>query len=652
MGRDSTTNNLDRDSDDGTNSRHKCSGGTKRISLEQYVEKLRITGATTSSSYRLEDKLFEMFHEDNRMNMRNFLAAINRTGIKYKTDPRLKKLQYNIDIVEHYLMSHIGHEDESDQLSIDKDLFTGMIIDDIELLHRIFTDSLVIPDFQNFTSRVKQVFNKIRDMKWLLDEGKVATYIPQLGRADENWFGVSVCTVDGQMWSVGDTKIPYTVQSTCKPINYALNITDHGADYVHQYIGKEPSGVKFNQIALDSASKPHNPMINSGAIMSVSMFHPEMDISDRFDLLQEKYRELCGGMQCSFNNSVYLSEAKEGHRNYALGHYMQEKNSFPPNTDLQTTLDFYFQSCSLEVNAESHAVMAATLANSGTCPLTEKKILTHMAVRKCLSLMLSCGMYDYSGQFAFEIGIPAKSGVSGCIMLVIPNVCGITIFSPPLDECGNSVRGLEFCREIVKIFTFHHLDAMMPDDTCKLDPRKGCPEVQLDKVTNDLLFACHRGDVQMLRKIALSGHDMRSADYDGRTALHVAVCEDQIQLVRLLLDHAYSDCDITKLEKDRYGRTALDDAKLFDHSIIVLLLEGWFDTHDRTLGRDNATVQNTSSLVAVTDSNGSLVAEVPQEIVTIRDPTDGTSRVDVAIGSKRKNDVDANEKTKQRKTEK
>ena len=120
-----------------------------------------------------------------------------------------------------------------------------------------------------------------------------------------------------------------------------------------------------------------------------------------------------------------MSELKEGHRNYALGHYMKEMHAFPPNTNLKETLELYFQACSIEVTCDSHAVIAATLANSGICPITEDRILTQESVRKTLSLMLSCGMYDFSGQFAFEVGVPAKSGVSGCVILVIPKVCGI-----------------------------------------------------------------------------------------------------------------------------------------------------------------------------------------------------------------------------------
>ena len=155
---------------------------------------------------------------------------------------------------------------------------------------------------------------------------------------------------------------------------------------------------------------------------------------------------MAGGADIGFNNSVFLSERETADRNFAMGYFMKENKSFPANTELQETLDLYFQSCSLEVNTETMAVMGATLANGGTCPTTGEKILKSSDVRDVLSLMYSCGMYNYSGEFAFKVGLPAKSGVSGCVLLVVPNVMSVALWSPPLDSLGNSVRGIQFCK--------------------------------------------------------------------------------------------------------------------------------------------------------------------------------------------------------------
>ena len=375
----------------------------EKITLEQYIEKLRSIGdSDIKHNQWIEEVLWEKFKtEESGVDLRGFLRAIQKAGIETKKDPRLKALQQNIDYVEHYLMSHMNdqHEDEDEPSNIvDLYLFKGMIAENIELIYLVFTDGLVIPDFRDFTNQIKSIYRDIK-LNRTSKPGNLASYIPQLGRADPNWFGISVCTVDGQRWSTGDTQQPYTVQSTCKPINYALDITEYGAEHVHKFIGKEPSGCKFNSIALDPRNKPHNPLINSGAIMACALYHPELDPADRFEMMHQQYKQLAGGEYCGFNNSVHLSEKDAGDRNKALAHYMKDCGSFPKGTNLKTTLSLYFQSCSLEVTAESHAVMAATLANSGVCPITEERCVSQEAVRKCLSLMLSCGMYSAFDQF-------------------------------------------------------------------------------------------------------------------------------------------------------------------------------------------------------------------------------------------------------------
>ena len=190
-------------------------------------------------------------------------------------------------------------------------------------------------------------------------------------------------------------------------------------------MGREPSGQSFNELALNPKGLPHNPMVNAGAIMTTSLIRPDLDIADRFDHVAATWARLTGGGRIGFNNAVYLSERQTADRNFALGYSMRESGAFRPGTDLQQTLEFYFQGCSIEVDAQLLAVAAASLANAGLCPLTEDPVFSAGTVQSCLSLMSSCGMYDFSGEFAFTIGLPAKSGVSGALMLVIPGLMGI-----------------------------------------------------------------------------------------------------------------------------------------------------------------------------------------------------------------------------------
>lgn len=223
--------------------------------------------------------------------------------------------------------------------------------------------------------------------------------------------------------------------------------------------------------------KPHNPMINAGAILICSLLKsldkPEMTLAEKFDYVMSFFSRLAGNEVLGFNNAVFLSEREAADRNYALGFYMREYKCYPEKTNLRECMDFYFQvgqqddnknniqlvvlgskylktahllqCCSMEANCDIMSIMAATLANGGICPITDEKVLRPDSVRNVLSLMHSCGMYDYSGQFAFKVGLPAKSGVSGAMLIVVPNVMGICTWSPPLDPLGNSCRGLQFC---------------------------------------------------------------------------------------------------------------------------------------------------------------------------------------------------------------
>lgn len=332
---------------------------------------------------------------------------------------------------------------------------------------RLLKGQLVIPDFQDFTSEISRIYEEVRPNT----EGKVATYIPQLARVNPLQFAVSVCTIDGQIFSIGDYETFFCVQSGCKPINYCLIQEEHGEEKVHQYIGKEPSGHTFNTLSLNEKNLPHNPLVNAGAIMACSLLKNNLGSADRFDYLMGQWQALCGNLVTPrFNNAVYLSEKSTSDRNYAIGHFIREKHVFPEGIDLDDILEFYFQCCSIEMNTKAMAVVAGTLADAGICPLTNTSIWRANHVKNCLSLMSTCGMYDFSGEFAFSIGLPAKSGVSGVLYVVVPNVMGICIWSPPLDPIGNSVRGLDFCNRLIERFNFHTFDSLVRSSD-KKDPR-------------------------------------------------------------------------------------------------------------------------------------------------------------------------------------
>lgn len=308
--------------------------------------------------------------------------------------------------------------------------------------------------FAGLAEVVDEVFSAAK----AVDDGAVADYIPQLARANPAHFGLSACAITGERLHRGDADIRFTVQSCAKPVNYALALDLHGEGHVHRHVGREPSGHGFNEITLDHQRRPHNPMINAGAIMTCALLRPDLAPADRFDWLLGRWKAACGGAEIGFANAVYLSERATANRNYALGYFLQEHRAFPPGTDLMGVLDFYFQCCSIEANVDALAVLAATLANGGVCPTTGERVFRADTVRDVLSMMFTCGMYDFSGEFAFRVGLPAKSGISGGILVVVPGVMGFATWSPRVDRFGNSVRGVAFCETLVQRLPLHLFD--------------------------------------------------------------------------------------------------------------------------------------------------------------------------------------------------
>ncbi|XP_008293295.1 glutaminase kidney isoform, mitochondrial isoform X2 [Stegastes partitus] len=435
------------------------------VELDEQLKKDGVGSEATSDKRRnagilpsLEDLLFYTVAEGQEtMPAHKFLTALKATGLR-TGDPRLKEC---METLKETL------KNTSDGVTLDRHLFKKCVQSNIVLLTQAFRKKFVIPDFQSFTSHIDELYESAKK----LSGGQVADYIPQLAKFSPDLWAVSLCTVDGQRHTVGDTKVPFCLQSCVKPLKYAIAVHDHGTEYVHSFIGKEPSGLRFNKLFLNDEDKPHNPMVNAGAIVCTSLIKQGAGNAEKFDYVMNFLKKMAGNEYVGFSNATFQSERESGDRNFAIGYYLKEKKCFPEGTDMTSVLDFYFQLCSIEVTCESASVMAATLANGGNCPITGERVLSPEAVRNTLSLMHSCGMYDFSGQFAFHVGLPAKSGVAGGILLVVPNVMGIMCWSPPLDKLGNSVRGIQFCTDLVELFNFHNYDNLR-HFAKKHDPRR------------------------------------------------------------------------------------------------------------------------------------------------------------------------------------
>lgn len=283
-------------------------------------------------------------------------------------------------------------------------------------------------------------------------EGEVATYIPELAKADPDWFGICLVTASGQVYAVGDTEIPFTIQSISKPFVYGLALEDNGQAEVLEKVGVEPSGDAFNSISLEPGTgRPLNPMINAGAIATAGLIPGTVPASRKRRILQGF--SAFAGRELTIDETVYGSESETGHRNRAIGHMLRNFDILTSHPD--PTVELYFQQCSVSVTCRDLGIMAATLANRGVNPVTGRQAVRGEYVANMLSVMSSCGMYDWAGEWIYKVGMPAKSGVAGGIIAVLPGLLGIGVFSPPLDSHGNSVRGIKACEAISRQLDLH-----------------------------------------------------------------------------------------------------------------------------------------------------------------------------------------------------
>jgi glutaminase len=285
-----------------------------------------------------------------------------------------------------------------------------------------------------------------------IDDGEMASYIPELTKADPSWFSICLVTMDGAVYSTGDSAQKFTIQSISKPFVYATALADRGVKFVADKVGVEPSGDAFNSISLNpKTGAPLNPMINAGAIASASLVAGATP--------EAQWQRIVGSMatfvgrDLDIDEDVYRSESDTGFRNRAIAWML--KNFGIIDGEPMASLENYFRQCSLLVDCRDLAFMAATLANGGVHPLTGRRALPLEDVERVLSVMATCGMYDFAGSWLYEVGMPAKSGVGGGIIAVLPGRFGIGVFSPRLDPKGNSVRGIEVCRQLSRDFGLH-----------------------------------------------------------------------------------------------------------------------------------------------------------------------------------------------------
>ncbi|WP_326726509.1 glutaminase [Streptomyces phaeochromogenes] len=290
--------------------------------------------------------------------------------------------------------------------------------------------------------------------------GDPAGYIPELAAADPERLGAAFAMIDGEIYGAGDIDIEFTIQSISKPFIYALALSDRGFDPVLAKVGVEPSGEAFNEISLESdTGRPLNPMINAGAITVHSLAGAEdLNPTERVERVLHGLSAFAG-RRLKMDEAVCASEMEHAHRNLAIAHMLRSHNVL--TKDPRAIVDGYTRQCSVLVTTRDLAMMAATLANRGINPLSGEQVVPEPVVRQVLSVMFSCGMYDAAGDWATQVGIPAKSGVAGGLIGALPGQIGIATFSPRLDSHGNSVRGVSLFERFSSDMGLHVME--VPD---------------------------------------------------------------------------------------------------------------------------------------------------------------------------------------------
>lgn len=367
----------------------------------------------------------------------------------------------------------------------------------------------------------------LADVAERVSGGRIADYIPELTGADPDAFGVSLASVLGRVYGAGDTAAEFTIQSVSKPFAYAFACDLLGADEVLRHVGVEPSGEPFNAISLDASGRPENPFINAGAIVTTSLV-PAADADERFARIRDALSRFAG-RELDLDDGVYRSEAETGHRNRALAGLALATGALG-TSGVDDATDPYFRQCSLLVTTEDLALMGATLANGGVHPLTRDRVVSERAARDTLSLMATCGMYDRSGAWAFRVGMPAKSGVGGGIVAVRPGQFGVGVFSPPLDEAGNSTRGVAMLEALSDRFGLHMFDH-------PAEPASPVGEVDVDAARGTVTIEL-RGELDFVAAEQVVHDVRRLVEHTGATIVRLdfgdvtAIAEIAEQLLR------------------------------------------------------------------------------------------------------------------------
>ena len=292
----------------------------------------------------------------------------------------------------------------------------------------------------------RRIRQSIRKSEKFIGQGEVASYIPELLNCDPDTFALAITSTTGDSYYYGDYDNEFSIQSISKILDLLAALHDNTIEEVYTKVGSEPTKFEFNSL-VPITDRPANPFINAGAITTSSMIRG-MSVDDKFQRVLDYYKMISGSDKARLMEDIYKSEMETSDRNKAIAYYLKSKGIFEINPD--EVLDLYIRSCSIGSNVKDLSHFGAVLANKGYGLYKTRDLIPESIVSIIVSQMASCGMYENSGRYLMDVGIPSKSGVSGAILGIVPGLCGIAVYSPRLDKTGNSVRG----KELLKILSY------------------------------------------------------------------------------------------------------------------------------------------------------------------------------------------------------
>jgi glutaminase len=456
--------------------------------------------------------------------------------------------------------------------------------------------------------------------------GEILHGIPALENVDPDSFGIAVATADGYVYEVGDTRLPFCLQSISKAFTYGIALTDNGHDAVDAKIDVEPSGDLFNEISLHPVThRPRNPMINAGAITASSLVKGA-SVPERVERVKRIYSGYAG-RELDLDEDIYDSQLESGHRNRAIAHMLREFGIL--EGDPNDAIEVYLRQCSVIADCRDLALMGATFANGGMNPCTGDRVISALCTERVLSVMSTCGMYDAAGEWVAQVGMAAKSGVGGGILAVLPGQLSIAVFSPRLDEHGNSVRGVSVCRHLSDQLELHALHVargaygavrdsydiveapsslQRPEADRRLLEEHG-RKARIYELHGDLLFA---GAESVIRELTNACAELEFLVLDVRRIDDVAQVSRRLLagMRAFLLDH---DCQPLLVDPDGLLRPSTSDNGDLGEVVFPTIAQATMKCEDLLLRRHGDPAAPHDDAVILEDHP--LLAEVSSELI-------------------------------------